>query len=421
MVAIFTLTTSEMSSHQSQRRKGSLIFFWGMLLGGLLFSRKFQLQSEQISSVLSEVRGKYFRMEQISQLLSREYYDKDSLLSGQQAMIESATKAFVEGLGDPFTSYLDAEQFSGLQSELEGDGQIEGIGAVVSKKDYYVQVEELVKDSPAFKAGLMPLDRIILIWTGETKELNTSEAVSQIRGPKGSTVELFIERLDKDGQKSYLEKQVVRDIIDVPSVRSKILTQSGVQLWYLEVSVFGDQTNKLFTRAISELLDAQVQGIILDLRGNGWGLLQSAVDLAGHFLPKGELVVKTKYSTFEDLDYASKGFWELEKMPLVVLVDGLSASSSEILALALREQLNAQIIGVQSFWKGSIQTLYDFEDKTSLKYTIGRWCGPKGTTIDKEGIKPDLEVPFNFTGYVDSGLDNQLLKAQEVLMGKINK
>lgn len=134
-----------------------------MLLGGLLFSRKFQLQSEQISSVLSEVRGKYFRMEQISQLLSREYYDKDSLLIGQQAMIESATKAFVEGLGDPFTSYLDAEQFSGLQSELEGDGQIEGIGAVVSKKDYYVQVEELVKDSPAFKAGLMPLDRIILI------------------------------------------------------------------------------------------------------------------------------------------------------------------------------------------------------------------------------------------------------------------
>lgn len=134
-----------------------------MLLGGLLFSRKFQLQSEQISSVLSEVRGKYFRMEQISQLLSREYYDKDSLLSGQQAMIESATKAFVEGLGDPFTSYLDAEQFSGLQSELEGDSQIEGIGAVVSKKDYYVQVEELVKDSPAFKAGLMPLDRIILI------------------------------------------------------------------------------------------------------------------------------------------------------------------------------------------------------------------------------------------------------------------
>ena len=99
--------------------------------------------------------------------------------------------------------------------------------------------------------------------------MTTSEAVSQIRGPKGSMVELFIERLDKDGQKSYLEKQVLRDIIEVPSVRSKILNQSGVKLGYLEVSIFGDQTNKLFTRAISELLDAQVQGIILDLRGNG--------------------------------------------------------------------------------------------------------------------------------------------------------
>ena len=99
--------------------------------------------------------------------------------------------------------------------------------------------------------------------------MTTSEAVSQIRGPKGSMVELFIERLDKDGQKSYLEKQVLRDIIEVPSVRSKILNQSEVKLGYLEVSIFGDQTNKLFTRAISELLDAQVQGIILDLRGNG--------------------------------------------------------------------------------------------------------------------------------------------------------
>lgn len=99
--------------------------------------------------------------------------------------------------------------------------------------------------------------------------MTTSEAVSQIRGPKGSMVELFIERLDKDGQKSYLEKQVLRDIIEVPSVRSKILNQSGLKLGYLEVSIFGDQTNKLFTRAISELLDAQVQGIILDLRGNG--------------------------------------------------------------------------------------------------------------------------------------------------------
>ena len=118
-----------------------------------------------IDIFLSDLGKKYFRMEQISTLLSGEYYDQKELLSGQQKMIESATKAFVDGLGDPFTSYLDVEQFSGLQTELEGEGQIEGIGAVVGKKDYYVQIEEVIKDSPAFKAGLAPLDRIVLIGT----------------------------------------------------------------------------------------------------------------------------------------------------------------------------------------------------------------------------------------------------------------
>ena len=118
---------------------------------------------DQLNSFFSEMGKKYFRMEEIAHLLSEEYYDQSLLVSGQQKMIENATKAFVDGLEDPFTSFLDAEAFSGLQTELEGEGQIEGIGAVVGKKDYYIQIEEVIKDSPAFKAGLMPLDRIVLI------------------------------------------------------------------------------------------------------------------------------------------------------------------------------------------------------------------------------------------------------------------
>lgn len=402
-----------------EREKISLIFVLWMFFGGMISFWRVQSNYRDVDQLLNTIGEKYFRMEQISQLLSGEYYDKAEFISGQKMMIENATKAFVDGLGDPFTSYLDAEEFSGLQTELEWEGQIEGIGAVVWKKDYYVQIEEVIKDSPAFKAGLIPLDRIVMIGTGETKDLTTSEAVQKIRGPKGTKVQLFIERIDKSGEKSYLEKEVSRDIINVPSVTSKVLTQSGVSLWYIEVSVFGDKTNKLFSRAVSELIEHKVKGIILDLRGNGGGLLEAAIDLAGHFLPKWELVAKTKYATFQPRDYPSKGFWELEKLPLVVLVDGLSASSSEILALALKEQLNATIVGVQSFWKGSIQTLYDFDDNTSLKYTIGKWFWPKGTTIDKKWIKPDLEIPFDFTGYVDSGLDNQLEKAKELLLGVI--
>lgn len=404
-----------------EREKISLIFVLWMLFGGMISFWRVQSNYRDVDQLLNTIGEKYFRMEQISQLLSGEYYDKAEFISGKKMMIENATKAFVDGLGDPFTSYLDAEEFSGLQTELEWEGQIEGIGAVVWKKDYYVQIEEVVKDSPAFKAGLMPLDRIVMIGTGETKNLTTSEAVQKIRGPKGTKVQLFIERVDKSGEKSYLEKEVSRDIINVPSVTSKVLTQSGVSLWYIEVSVFGDKTNKLFSRAVSELIEHKVKGIILDLRGNGGGLLETAVELAGHFLPKGELVTKTKYSTFQPIDYLSKWFWELENLPLVVLVDGLSASSSEILALALKEQLNATIVGVQSFWKGSIQTLYDFDDNTSLKYTIGKWFWPKGTTIDKKGIKPDVEVKFDFTGYIDHNTDNQLEKAQELLVNKLKQ
>lgn len=404
-----------------EREKMILIFTLGIFVWGvLIFWRGYRI-SAATNTLLSEIGHKYLRMEQISQLLSGEYYDKEEFLSGQKNMIENATKAFVDGLGDPYTSYLDAEQFSGLQTELEGEGQIEGIWAVVGKKDYYIQVEEVVKDSPAFKAGVLPLDRIIMIGTGETKDLSTMEAVQKIRGPKGTKVQLFLERVEKTREKSYLEKVVERGIIDVPSVRSKILNQSWVLLGYLEVSIFGDQTNRLFTRAISELLEAKVKGIILDLRGNGGGLLTSAVELAGHFLPKGTLITKTKYSNFKPIDYQSKGFWELEKFPLVVLIDKLSASSSEILSLALKEQLNAQLVGTESFWKGSIQTLYDFDDGTSLKYTIGKRFWPKGTTIDKKGIQPDVELPFDFTGYVEKGVDNQLQKAQEILAEKITK
>ncbi len=134
-----------------------------MLIGGGLIFFRMQSSYSELNQFFAAMEKKYFRIEEISQLLNEEYYDQAELLSGEAMMIEQATKAFVDGLGDPFTSYLDAEQFSGLQSDLEGEGKIEGIGAVVGKKDYYVQIEEVVKDSPAFKAGLLPLDRIVLI------------------------------------------------------------------------------------------------------------------------------------------------------------------------------------------------------------------------------------------------------------------
>ena len=395
-----------------------LVLILGVLIGFFASSLRYS-QNESTNNYFSTLWEKYHRMEEISYILEKEYYDESFLSWKNLQMIENATKAFVDWLWDPYTSYLDEEQFSWLQNELVWEDSIEWIGAVVWKKDYYVQVEEIVKGSPAYKAGLQPLDRIIMIWTWETQDLTVTEAVKRIRWPKGSTVDLFIERVDKKWKKDYFHVEIERDIIDIPSVKSKILEKDWVKIGYIEVFSFWDQTNKLFTHAISEILLEKVKWVIIDVRWNGWGLLTSAVQLAWHFIPKWELIVKSKYKKFKDTDYLSEWFWELENMPTVILIDGLSASSSEIFTLVLKEKQWATIVWKQSFWKWSIQTLFDFEDGTSLKYTVWKWFSPNGVSVDDEWIKPDVEESVDLTGYIENWIDSQLEKAKEVLLEKI--
>ena len=190
-------------------------------------------QNKTIYDQIEHFLKKYERFEEIQQVLNQEYVDQKLLLSGEKSMLDSAVKAYVDGLGDPYTTYLDAVEFSGLQHELEWEGQIEGIWAIVGKKEYYIQIEEVIKGSPAFKAGLLPLDRIIMIGTGETKNLTTYEAVSLIRGKKWTKVKFGIERPQNSWENQYLVIEVERDTIDVPSVRSKILTHDNQKIWYI--------------------------------------------------------------------------------------------------------------------------------------------------------------------------------------------
>lgn len=396
-----------------------LILFLGIIMGFLISSRRFSKTTDYIDNFFSWLEKKYFRMEEISAILENEYYDNENLSWKNEKMLENAVKAYVDGLWDPYTTYLNQEQFSWLQDDLDWQDFIEWIWAVVWKKDYYVQVEEIVKWSPAYKAWILPLDRIIMIWTWETKDLTVTEAVRKIRWPKGTTVNLFIERLDKKWQKEYIEINIKRDIIDVPSVKTKVLENEGIKIGYIEVSSFWEQTSKLFTHAISEIVNEKVKGVIIDLRWNWGGLLTSAVQLAWHFIPKGELIVKTKYKKFQDNDYFSKWFWELENMPTVILIDGLSASSSEIFALALREKQWAILVWKQSFWKWTIQTLFDFKDWNVLKYTVWKRFSPNWISIDKEWIIPDVEESVDITWYINDGIDSQLQRAQEVLIKNI--
>jgi len=359
----------------------------------------------------------YDRFDSIYQLLSTSYYDHSKLQTG--VMLEKALKSFVDAIDDPYTVYLDTHQNSGFQEELKWQTDFEWIGAVVSKKESYVLIEEIVKWSPAYIAWLMPLDRILMIGTWSTKNLDIDTAVKAIRWPKWSQVLLTIERIQKNGKQEVFEKTVTRDTVTVPSLTSTILTgKNNSHIAYITISIIGEETEHLLEASIASLKKTPFSGIIIDLRGNWWGLLQIANEIASHFLAKWVPVVQTKYASFPQETYVSQWYNEFWWSPLVILVDGMTASAGEIIALALKEKAGATLVGTQTFGKWSIQTMDEFPDGSSLKYTIGKRFSPRGDTIDKVGISPDVIIPFNADIYTKQHIDVQLEKAKSILNGK---
>ncbi|MFA5748165.1 MAG: S41 family peptidase [Candidatus Absconditabacterales bacterium] len=423
-----------------KKTKLLIIFLLGIFLGGItrqIKTQRYQLNQpvikegkiningllKSISQVISTkdlklANPKYERFDEIYNLLQNSYYDKEKLNSG--LMIQSALKSYVDAIDDPYTLYMDIQQNSGFQTELKGEMNFEGIGAVVTKKDYYVMIEEVLKSSPAFDAGLIALDRIVMIDSGSTKDLDINQAVAKIRGPKGTKVKLIVERIKKDGQKEVLEKEVLRDKVLVPSVTSEIFTGKN-KIGYINISIIGEETEKLLKQNINDFKNQNIKGIILDLRGNGGGLLPIAVEISSHFVPKDKVIVTAKYKIFNDEIYSSKGYSDLQNIPIVILVDGMTASAGEIIALALQEQIGAKLVGTQTFGKGSIQTMEEFTDTTSLKYTIGKRYSPSNKNIDKIGITPDYIIEFDKDKYIKDKIDNQLEKTKEVINQLIKK
>lgn len=363
---------------------------------------------------------KYERFEAIDAILQSAYYDTQKINTGK--MLNNALKAYVDALDDPYTIYMDNEQNSWFQQELKWSSDFEWIGAVISKKDYYIQIDEVIKWSPAFNAGLMMLDRIVLIGTWSTKSLDVNEAVKRIRGPKWTSVKITLERIAKDWSKKLIEKTIVRDKLIIPSVNGKIMTGANSKtIGYINISIIGEETETLLKKTLKEFSTKHIDGIILDLRGNWWGLLPISVEIASHFIPKGKLVVSTKYTTFEDEKLVSKWYPWYQNIPMVVLVDGLTASAWEIIALALREQRGAQLVGTQTFGKWSIQTMDEFTDGASLKYTVGKWYTPNWENITTTWASPDVIVEFNAENYIAKSIDNQLEKAKEVVLKMITR
>ncbi|MBI4064847.1 S41 family peptidase [Candidatus Gottesmanbacteria bacterium] len=359
--------------------------------------------------------------------LFRYYIDKSSLDS--QKMVWGAITGMVGALGDPYTAFLPPKENKEFKEDL--GGEFEGIGAQLGMKDNRIIVIAPLKGTPADKAGIRPSDWIVKVNDEETNGWNVPQAVTKIRGPHGTKVTLTI--LHEHDQKP-IEIAIVRDTILVPSVESWQKSINAIteisnaseaasfrsnteKIAYLRLSRFGDHTNEDWNKAVSDLLTAQktngnLKGLVFDLRNNPGGYLEGSVFIASEFLGSG-IVVSQVNSDGSKQEYAVNRKGKLLDIPLVVLVNKGSASAAEIVAGALRNHKRAKLVGESTFGKGSVQTPQELSGGAGLHITTGKWLTPNGDFIQKQGIKPDVEISLDV---YEASSDGQLAKAIELLL-----
>ncbi len=328
-----------------------------------------------------------------------------------QNLVYGAISGLVDSLGDEnsvFFSPSDAKKFN-----QDISGQFSGIGAQLDVKNDQLMIVAPLKDSPAEKAGLKAGDKIMKVDDKDTYGMIVEEAVKLIRGEQGTTVKLTILR---DSFKEPKEFSIVRDIIRVPTIDSKMIGDVA----YIHLYNFYEQSPFMFYQAAVEAAMKNPKGLILDLRDNPGGYLDAAVNLAGWFLKNDSTVVTEEFGSGEIQTYTSYGNGLFRDLPVVILINGGSASASEILAGALKDIKSVKLIGEKSFGKGTVQQLEALKDGSMVKITVAHWRMPGGELIDKNGINPDFEVKIREADII-AGRDPQLDKAVEVIKEEISK
>lgn len=340
--------------------------------------------------------------------LKSDYVDKNKVKDDE--LFYGSLRGLVASVGDPYTVFMDPKEAKEFTDDLSGT--FEGIGAEVGMRDDIITIIAPLAGMPAEKAGLRSGDKLYAIDGESTLGLSVDAAVKKIRGPKDTTVTLTVIRVDED---KPLEIKIVRGLIVVKSVKTE-LRSDGVMV--ITVSNFNDDTMSLFDQAVKTALTKNPKGLILDLRNNPGGYLDTAIAMASAWVKEGPVVVE-QFGEGRRQEYFAEGSASLGEFKTIVLINGGSASASEIVAGALRDYKKATLVGEQSYGKGSVQGLRDLSDGSALKVTVAKWLTPNGDFINDKGIAPDIEVKLTKED-INKNKDPQMSKALELILKPVS-
>lgn len=430
-----TDTTQEEKAEKRQKKVTKQAFYsgmiWGVLIGGIFsclcilcirgviyFQNRNTLEipdttkqdTQNTEALTSSITDATIQKLKTLESAIDVYYYKDEL--DYEAMQNGLFSGLVNSLNDPYSEYYTKEDFEKVTQD--NSGIYYGIGAYVSYNSSYAmpQISGVIADTPAEVAGLRENDIIAAVGEVSTYQMSTEEAVTYIRGEEGTTVELTIYR---EGEPDYLYFTVERKRVESPTVNSEMKGDIG----YIQITEFGEVTVNQFSEAYEALESQGMKGLVLDLRSNPGGLLTSVVDIARQILPEGLIVyTEDKYGQREEFTCDGKNQIDI---PLAVLINGNSASASEILAGAIQDYGIGTIVGTTTYGKGVVQNIFGLSDGSAIKLTISNYFTPNGNNIHGIGIKPDVEIELDADKYYNEDIDTQMEKALEIVSEKINE
>jgi carboxyl-terminal processing protease len=364
---------------RSRNRKIALLVLLGILFAGILF---FNGKSWEVTARTSDV---YTNLEIFTEAL-REIQENYVDVEEPEELIRGAIKGMVENL-DPHSSYMTKKEYEDLMVDTRG--KFDGVGIEITKRDKILTVVSPIEGTPAYKAGIEAGDQIIKIDGELCMDMSLTDAVSRIRGPRGTKVNLTVRR---EGVGEPLEFSITRDEIPVASVRHYLLTPD---IAYVRIITFQGETDRDLAKALEEIEEGRdLKGLILDLRGNPGGLLTQAISVSDFFLDSGVIVSTKGRDELQNMNVSAEKNDVPRNYPMIVLVNGGSASASEIVAGALQDNKRALVLGTQTFGKGSVQTILPLSDGSGLRLTTANYYTPSGRSIQASGITPDIILDF---------------------------